>query len=123
METEHGSTLATMFQARMQRRRTAQVLRRGSGEIVSHEIAKTNLGGETFAETLYALLPERDARCPISDCGEHVTLPEPGRTATCTACGAPVYLTDGLRIHEQFVDHRPASECHARFRTLSSFSR
>ena len=116
METEHGNTLATMVPGQNAAKKDGTTPQAWFREIVNHEIAKANLGGETFAETLYALLPERDARCPVPDCSEHVTLPEPGKTGTCSSCGTSIYLTDGLRIHEQFVDHRPASECHARFR-------
>ena len=115
-ETEHGKTLATMVPGRNAAKRDGTSPQAWFREIVNQEIERANLGGETFAETLDALLPERDARCANGDCGERVTLPGPGEVGACNACGTPVYLTDGLRIHEQFVDHRPASECHARFR-------
>ena len=115
-ETEHGKTLATMVPGRNAAMRDGTSPQAWFRQIVNHEIARANLGGETFAETLNALLPERDARCPNVDCRERVTLPTPGETSACGGCGTPVYLTDGLRIHEQFVDHLPASECHARFR-------
>ena len=115
-ETEHGKTLATMVPGRNAAKRDGTSPQAWFREIVNHEVERAHLGGETFAKTLYALLPERDARCPNDDCGQRITLPAPGDVAACSACSRPVYLTDGLRIHEQFVDHLPASECHARFR-------
>lgn len=115
-ESEHGKTLATMVPGQNAAKRDGTSPQVWFREIVNHEINKANLGGETFAETLHALLPERDARCPNRDCAERVKLPLPGEIGTCSVCSMPVYLTDGLRIHEQFVDHRPASECHSRFR-------
>ena len=115
-ETEHGKTLATMVPGQNAAKRDGTSPQTWFRQIVNGEIGKANLGGETFAETLYALLPERNVHCPNGDCSERVTLPAPGQTAVCGACHTPVFLTDGLRIHEQFVDHRPASECHARFR-------
>ena len=115
-ETEHGKTLATMVPGQNAAKRDGTSPQAWFREIVNYEIAKANLGGETFAETLDALIPGRDASCPNDDCGEDVSLPPPGQTAACGGCGTPIYLTDGLRIHEQFVDHRPAAECHARFR-------
>ena len=115
-ETEHGTTLATMVPGQNAATGDGTSPQAWFRQIVDHEIGRASLGGETFAETLYALLPKRNARCPNGDCGERVTLPTPGQTAACGRCSTPVYLTDGLRIHEQFLDHRPASECHARFR-------
>ena len=115
-ETEHGKTLATMVPGRNAGKRNGTSPQTWFREIVNYEINKANLGGETFAETLFALLPDRDARCPNSDCTERVKLPLPGKTGACSVCRTPVYLTDGLRIHEQFVDHVPALECHSRFR-------
>lgn len=115
-ETEYGNTLATMVPGRNAEKSDGTSPHAWFRQIVNHEISKAKLGGETFAETLYALLPERDAKCPSGSCKDRVTLPGPGQTSTCASCGIPVYLTDGLRIHEQFEDHRPAEECHARFR-------
>ena len=115
-ETEHGKTLATMVPGQNAAKGDGTSPQAWFRQILNHEIGRASLGGETFAETLNALLPDRDAHCPNDDCDEWVTLPTPGQTAACARCGTPVYLTDGLRIHEQFLDHRPASECHARFR-------
>ena len=115
-ETEHGKTLATMVPGRNASKRDGTSPQAWFREIVNGEIDRTNLGGETFAETLSALLGDRVARCANGDCSERVTLPAPGKVGACAACGDAVYLTDGLRIHEQFVEHRPAGECHARFR-------
>ena len=115
-ETEHGTTLATMVPGQNAAKRDGTTPQRWFREIVDFEITRANLGGESFAETLHALLPERVVRCPNGECREQVTLPEPGKTGGCSACGGTIWLTDGLRIHEQFVEHRPAAECHARFR-------
>ena len=114
-ETEHGKTLATMVPGRNAAKRDGTSPQAWFREIVNQEIDRAHLGGETFAQTLDALLPERDARCANEGCSERVTLPGPGEVAACGSCGSAVYLTDGLRIHEQFVDHLPAAECHARF--------
>ena len=42
-------------------------------------------------------------------------MPTPGAVGECANCSEVVYLTDGLRIHEQFFDEQSAAECHARY--------
>ena len=118
--TEKGETLATMLPGRNAARQNGTSPQVWFREIVNNEIESANLGGESFAETLYALLPDRNVHmCPNPDCNEsRLPLPEPGEKRTCPICRGPIWLTDGLRIHEQFVDHLPAKECHARFRSL-----
>ena len=87
-------------------------------EIVNAELATASFGGETFAETLDSLLADgRTIRCPNPDCDErHVNVPGPGRVGACVECREPVYLADGLRIHEQFMENSSPTECHHRVR-------
>ena len=54
------------------------------------------------------------ARCPVSDCGQRdIDVPDTG--TTCPNCGAQVFPTDALRIHEE------VSEEHANATALGRF--
>ena len=116
--TEKGETLGTMLPGRNAARKDGASPRTWFRQIINSEIENANLGGESFAETLQSLLTEnRLIRCPDPDCSERrVHLPVPGESSSCPECQGPVWLADGLRIHEQFVENGQASECHARFR-------
>ena len=61
-ETEHGKTLATMVPGQNAAKGDGTSPQEWFRQIVDHEIGRASLGGETFAETLNALLPDRDAR-------------------------------------------------------------
>ena len=117
MSTERGDTLGTMLPGQNAAKEDGTGPRIWFREIINREIETANLGGESFAETLHALLSgSREVNCPEPDCDERIRLPDPGRSDTCPSCRGPVWLADGLRIHEQFIENQSAGECHARFR-------
>ena len=76
--------------------------------------------GETFADTLHYLFSISDegrtVKCPNPDCEERaVAVPQPFEQAACDTCGEVVLLSDGLRIHESFLENTPVGGCHSRF--------
>ncbi len=76
--------------------------------------------GESFADTLHYLFSISDegrtVRCPNPDCTERaVEIPQPGEQGDCDTCGELVLLSDGLRIHESFLENTPVGGCHSRF--------
>ena len=76
-----------------------------------------SLGGETFAETLYQVLgtDHRIRQCPNPECSaRNLPMPSPGTQEACSSCSTAVLTTDALRVHEQFVEHQSAIECHIR---------
>ena len=80
-------------------------------------LKKVSLGGETFAESLYHVLGagHRIRQCPNPDCGNtQLPMPEPKSPGCCSTCGAAVFTTDALRVHEQFIENQSAKECHIR---------
>ena len=87
-------------------------------ELLDRELATASFGGEMLADTLDSLLADdRTIKCPNPDCDErHVDLPAAGKVGGCRACGEPVYLTDGLRIHTEFVENSSAEVAHNRVR-------
>ena len=116
--TENGETLGTMLPGQNAAKQDGTTPRTWFRQIINTELEKANLGGESFSDTLNALLTENRAiRCPDPDCGQRgIEVPGPGRTTACPTCQGPVWLSDGLRIHEQFVENEQVGECHARFR-------
>lgn len=119
--TEKGETLGTMLPGRNAGKQDGTSPRTWFRQIINSELENANLGGESFAETLHALLQDnrRINNCPYPDCsGRNIQLPGPGELETCPTCGGPVWIADGLRIHEQFVEHQMAGECHSRFRDV-----
>ena len=116
--TEKGETLGTMLPGRNAAKQDGTSPRTWFRQIINYELEHANLGGESFAETLHALLKEdRAIRCPDPDCSERsVLLPGPGESRTCPGCQGPIWLADGLRIHEQFLENQEVGECHSRFR-------
>ena len=86
--------------------------------MLNGELAKASFGGEALAQTLDSLLADdRRIRCPNPDCSNRqVVVPRFGEEEKCTTCAEIVLLSDGLRIHEQFVENESAQECHHRVR-------
>ena len=82
-ETEHGKTLATMVPGQNAAKGDGTSPKAWFRQIVDHEIGRANLGGETFAETLHALLLKRSTKCPNGSCDERTMLPVPGQIAVC----------------------------------------
>ena len=116
--TERGETLGTMLPGRNAAKQDGTSPRTWFREIINRELQDANLGGETFADTLYALLEQdREIRCPNAECSEQgILLPGPSESRQCPACQGPIWLADGLRIHEQFIENQEVGESHARFR-------
>lgn len=118
-ETEAGRSLGVMLPGRNAANKDGTNPRTWFREIINAELEKAHIGGESFAETLYYLLsqgadPTVDY-CPNTDCEErHLPIPRPGDTGSCPACGEVILLTDGLRIHQAFVENESVRECHSR---------
>ena len=116
-ETESGKTLGVMLPGQNAAKRDGTDPRTWFREIVNSEFEKAHFGGETFADTLYHLLAgERTIQCPNPDCNNQVSLPKPSEEEKCSTCGERILLTDGLRIHEQFLENASPVECHNRVR-------
>lgn len=117
--TEKGETLGAILPGRNAGKQDKTSPKKWFREVINRELENANLGGENFADTLYALLSgeEKTIKCP--DCSmENITLPIPKEVKTCPGCQEPIWLTDGLRIHEQFIENKEVGECHSRFREL-----
>ena len=87
-------------------------------EKINDGLERARLGGETFAETLAALLGpgHKIGNCPNEDCDAiDLDMPKPGETGECSTCHETLRPSDGLRIHTQFVEHQRAEEAHARY--------
>ena len=117
-DTEKGEALGTMLPGRNAARRDGAGPRQWFRETIDRELRHVRFGDETFADTLEALLAtNREIQCPAADCGQrHILVTGPNAMSECPACRLPILLTDGLRIHEQFDETKPAVECHSRFR-------
>ncbi|MCY3655638.1 MAG: hypothetical protein OXG95_03370 [Chloroflexi bacterium] len=119
-DTENPTTLGTMLPGRNARKTDGTEPRMWFRQRINAELEEASFGGETLAETLYALyelLPQgRGVDCPSIDCPEKVPVPPPGDVRDCPRCSGPVFLADGLRIHEQFIEEQSVEECHSRFR-------
>ena len=117
--TEKGDLLGTMLPGRNAARQDGTNPRTWFRQIVNSTFEEANFGGESFAETLHALFGEnRTIRsCPNPDCdGSDIRVPGPGESTSCPSCNEIVWLADGLRLHENFVENEPAVACHSRFR-------
>lgn len=117
-DTEKGKVLGTMLPGRNAARSDGVSPQDWFRKTIDKEIRETQLGDENFAETLSALLGDcRKIKCPAEGCSrEDIIVTGPSAVSQCPDCGEPILLTDGLRIHEQFEEHKPAKECHSRFR-------
>ncbi len=86
-------------------------------QVFHSTLQKATLGGETFADSLYHLLGRNHGigNCPNPDCDHGpLPLPPPDATDHCPSCGISIFTTDGLRIHEQFMENRSVEECISR---------
>ncbi len=117
-DTEKGQVMGTMLPGRNAARRDGASPRQWFREMIDRELRDVRFGDESFAETLEALLVNnRKISCPAVDCTKRqVVVTGPDAMSECPACGLPILLADGLRIHEQFDETKPAVECHSRFR-------
>lgn len=116
--TENPACLGMLLPGRNAARSDRTDPRTWFRQMLNEELAKASFGGETLAETLDSLLEEdRRIRCPNAECPErHVVVPRISEEGKCTKCQDIVFLSDGLRIHEQFVENESAQECHHRVR-------
>ena len=116
--SESGETLAVMLPGQNAAHRNGESPKNWFRRIVDDQLLSANLGGESFAETLWALLGDgRTVTCPDNNCGmADVAIPEPGNRGVCSQCNGPIYMADVLRIHELFRENEPAGDCHGRFR-------
>lgn len=117
-KTERGASLGMMLPGRNAAKKDGTDPRTWFRETLNEELRDAQLGGESFADTLYHLLGEaRSVRCPNEDCDQRdVRIPAPGMVGQCSACGERTFVSDGLRIQEQFSENDSPTECHHRVR-------
>ena len=113
-----GKSWGLCFPGRNAARNDGASPRQWFREMIDREIRDTRFGDESFAETLEALLGDnRKIRCPAEACAQReIIVTGPCAVSECPTCGISILLTDGLRIHEQFEEHKSTNECHSRFR-------
>ena len=117
-KTEKSVSLGMMLPGQNAAKKDGTTPRAWFREILNNELEEAQLGGESFADTLYHLLAEgRTVRCPNDECNEqNVRIPTPRSTGERNTCGERVFVSDGLRIHEQFLENDSPTECHHRVR-------
>ena len=117
-ETEEGHSLGAMLPGTNARTTDGAGSREWFRHTFHNVLLKSSLGGaETFADSLYHLLGSNHqvGNCPNVDCdATRLPLPAPEAPYDCPLCGTTIFTTDGLRIHEQFVENQSAEECHSR---------
>lgn len=115
-KTESGVSLGMMLPGQNAAKKDGTSPRSWFREILCSELEEAQLGGESFADTLFHLLGKgRTVKCP-NDCGGQVEVPPPKSATACEMCGEQVFVSDGLRIQEQFGDTESPTECHHRVR-------
>lgn len=116
-KTEKGNSLGAVLPGTNARTNDSIGSREWFRQVFNNTLQKASLGGETFADSLYHLLRGSHdvGSCPNPDCdGTHLSMPAPNASYNCPSCGITIFTTDGLRIHEQFIENRSAEECHSR---------
>ena len=116
-KTEKGNSLGAMLPGTNARTNDGVGPREWFRQVFNNTLQKASLGGETFADSLYHLLGGSHdvGSCPNPDCDvTHLPMPAPNASYNCPSCGITIFTTDGLRIHEQFIENRSAEECHSR---------
>lgn len=118
IKTEDGETLAAMLPGRNAARLDGTNPRQWFREVINKELRKTKFGDESLAKTLEALFEsDREIKCPSENCEQkHIIVTGPNAMSECPTCKIPIFLSDGLRIHEQFDENKQVVECHSRFR-------
>lgn len=122
-KTETGKTLGIMLPGMNAGRRDGTSPRTWFRQILNSELGKAHFGGESLADTLHHLL-HLGARPTINHCPNqedgceesHLPIPKPGTQSSCPSCGEVLLPSDGLRIHEQFIENQSPRECHSRVR-------
>lgn len=117
-KTEKGSSLGAMLPGTNARTNDGVEPREWFRQIFNNTLQKASLSGtETFVDTLYHLLgtAHKVGDCPNVDCdATQLPLPAPNAPYDCPSCSTTILTTDGLRIHEQFIENQSAEECHSR---------
>ncbi len=116
-KTEKGHSLAVTLPGTNARTNDGVGPRNWFRQIFNNKLHNASLGGETFADSLYNLLGRNHdiGNCPNPNCSAtRLPMPEPSSPYNCTSCGITILTTDGLRIHEQFIENHSAEECHSR---------
>ena len=116
--TERSDVLGMMMPGQNAAKKDGTDPRTWFREILNNELENAQLGGESFSRTLHHLLgADRIVRCPNTNCDQrHVHLPSPGSIGKCDECGSHIYVSDGLRIQEQFSENESPKQCHHRVR-------
>lgn len=116
-DTESGLVCCAMLPGRNAANADGLSPRQWFRKSINQSLEEANVGGESFAETLAELLrTERKIKCPNLECEEPgIDLPNPGERGVCPVCAESIWLSDGLRIHEQFDENTSVSPCHTRF--------
>ncbi|MXW52495.1 MAG: hypothetical protein F4X44_00910 [Gammaproteobacteria bacterium] len=115
--TEKGNSLGAMLPGTNAGTNDGTGPREWFRHVFNKILQSASLGGESFATSLYYLLGEKHEvdQCPNPDCdATGLSMPAPGKEYDCPHCSTTIYTTDGLRIHEQFIENRSAEECHSR---------
>ncbi|WP_420624612.1 hypothetical protein [Candidatus Poriferisodalis sp.] len=116
-DTERGHTDGAMLPGTNARTTDGLGPKQWFRESFNDLLSRLTLGGETFADTLCALLGPQHTitSCPNSDCANtQLPVPAPGETGSCPACATALHTSDALRIHEQFDENHSSLECHMR---------
>ena len=117
-KTEKGHSLGAILPGTNARTNDGVGSREWFRESFHSILQKSSLGGtETFADSLYHLLGSDHpvGYCPNADCtATRLIMPAPDAPYDCPSCATTIFTTDGLRIHEQFVENESANECHSR---------
>ena len=120
-DTEKGKTLGMMLPGQNAAHKDGTSPRTWFRRKLNSELEEAHLGGETFADTLHHLLQLGNDptinHCPNwqDDCkAVQLPIPAPGTQSECPSCGEVLLPSDGLRIHEQFIENASVEECHSR---------
>lgn len=129
-DTEKSQSLGMMLPGQNAGHKDGTSPRTWFRQILNSELEKAHLGGETFADTLHHLLQLGNRPtinyCPNNEPNKYgeeggceavqLPIPAPGTQGSCYACGEILLPSDGLRIHEQFIENASPIECHSRVR-------
>ncbi len=117
-KTEKGNSLGALLPGTNAKTNDGLGSREWFRQTFQDTLMRASLSGtETFADSLYHLLGvgHQVGNCPNEDCdGKQLPMPAPDAPYECSSCGTTIFTTDGLRIHEQFIENQSAQECHSR---------
>ncbi len=116
-KTEIGNSLGAMLPGTNARTKDGKGPREWFRQVFNDILQGASLGGETFADSLYHLLgsSHKVGACPNPECNAtDLRMPAPSAPYDCPSCKTTIFTTDGLRIHQQFIENSSAEECHSR---------